>query len=261
MLIGIDVCHAGPQSIVGFTASTNREMSQYFNDYIIQRKGQEIVQTKMRELCEDAIKVFKKSNNGHLPTNFIIYRDGVGDAQRNQVLNSEIPQLEEAIKQLYRDQETKPAITVVVVNKRIHQRFFVKEANGRLVNPPSGCIIDQGLVDTHLDDKQFDFYLTPSFANQGCVLPTHFYVPRNDSDLSRVDIEILSYALCHFYFNWAGPIKVPAPCQYAHKVAEYYMNNGVAKRKNTPRVDPRCEETIRDIQRCVMPLNERLHFL
>lgn len=35
MLIGIDVCHAGPQSIVGFTASTNREMSQYFNDYIV----------------------------------------------------------------------------------------------------------------------------------------------------------------------------------------------------------------------------------
>lgn len=27
MLIGIDVCHAGPQSIVGFSASTNREMS------------------------------------------------------------------------------------------------------------------------------------------------------------------------------------------------------------------------------------------
>lgn len=55
MLIGIDVCHAGPQSIVGFSASTNKEMSQYFSDYLVQRKGQEIVQTKMRELCEDAI--------------------------------------------------------------------------------------------------------------------------------------------------------------------------------------------------------------
>lgn len=27
MLIGIDVCHAGPQSIVGFSASINRDMS------------------------------------------------------------------------------------------------------------------------------------------------------------------------------------------------------------------------------------------
>ena len=35
MLVGIDVCHAGPQSIVGFTASVNEEMSQYYSDYFI----------------------------------------------------------------------------------------------------------------------------------------------------------------------------------------------------------------------------------
>lgn len=39
MLIGIDVCHAGPQSVVGFTASTNKAMSQYYSNYIIQKKG------------------------------------------------------------------------------------------------------------------------------------------------------------------------------------------------------------------------------
>lgn len=177
------------------------------------------------------------------------------------MLNNEIPQLEEAIRQLYRDQAKQPAITVVVVNKRIHQRFFVKDPSGRLVNPPSGCIIDKGLVDTHLDTKQFDFYLTPSSANQGCVLPTHFYCSRNDSELSRFDIEQLTYALCHFYYNWAGPIKVPAPCQYAHKIAEFFMTIGANKRKTTPRIDARVEETITEINRQIVPLNERLHFL
>lgn len=39
MLIGIDVCHAGPKSVVGFAASTNRELSQYYSEYIVQRKG------------------------------------------------------------------------------------------------------------------------------------------------------------------------------------------------------------------------------
>jgi thiol-disulfide isomerase/thioredoxin len=39
MLIGIDVCHAGPNSIVGFSASTNKEMSQYYSEHIIQKKG------------------------------------------------------------------------------------------------------------------------------------------------------------------------------------------------------------------------------
>lgn len=35
MLIGIDVCHAGPTSVVGFAASTNPEMTQYYSQYLV----------------------------------------------------------------------------------------------------------------------------------------------------------------------------------------------------------------------------------
>ena len=36
MLIGIDVCHAGGNnSIVGFAASVNKELSQYYSDFIV----------------------------------------------------------------------------------------------------------------------------------------------------------------------------------------------------------------------------------
>ena len=58
MLIGIDVCHSGPNSVVGFAASTNSEMSQYYSEYIIQKKGQEIVQAQMKEAIKHAIDVF-----------------------------------------------------------------------------------------------------------------------------------------------------------------------------------------------------------
>ncbi len=125
MLIGIDVCHAGPQSIVGFSASINQEMSQYYSDFLIQRKGQEIVQDNMKQSICQAIKSFAENHKNEYPTNFIIFRDGVGDAQRNQVLASEIPQFEAAINLLYNKVANKPEITVVVVNKRISQRFFV----------------------------------------------------------------------------------------------------------------------------------------
>lgn len=83
MLIGIDVCHAGDQSVVGFSASTNKELSQYYSDFLIQKKGQEIVQDKMKDSIKKAIEVFAASNNREFPTNFIIYRDGVGDAMRD----------------------------------------------------------------------------------------------------------------------------------------------------------------------------------
>ena len=43
MIIGIDVCHAGQKSVVGFVASTNQQQTSYFSDIIILKKNQEIV--------------------------------------------------------------------------------------------------------------------------------------------------------------------------------------------------------------------------
>ena len=82
MLIGIDVCHSGRNSVVGFAASTNQAMSQYYSDYLLVPKGTEIIDNKMKDLIRKAIACFEKSNNGKKPTNFIVYRDGVGDSMR-----------------------------------------------------------------------------------------------------------------------------------------------------------------------------------
>lgn len=107
---------------------------------------------------------------------------------REQVLRQEITQFKEVIKSLYNKAKTVPEMTLVVVNKRITQRFFIKDQNGKLSNPPSGCIIDHTLVEHDDGDKNFDFFMTPSTTTQGCVLPTHFFVPMNESKLSRKDI-------------------------------------------------------------------------
>ena len=58
MLIGIDVCHAGPTSIVGFSASTNRELTQYYSHYLVQRRGQEIVDSQLKETLKLAVEAF-----------------------------------------------------------------------------------------------------------------------------------------------------------------------------------------------------------
>jgi hypothetical protein len=146
------------------------------------------------------------------------------------VIQKELSQFKEAFAELYNKVGAQPKMTLVVVNKRITQRFFVKDDRGNLINPPSGCIVDKGLVEHSDPSGAFDFFMMPSGANQGCVLPTHFFVPFNESKLKKIELEQLTYALCHFYFNWAGPIKVPAPCQYAHKIAEFYMTIGAAKK-------------------------------
>ena len=60
MLIGIDVCHAGRQSIVGFCASTNKNLSQYYSEKIVQKKGQEIVDKQLKEAIRDALEAFSR---------------------------------------------------------------------------------------------------------------------------------------------------------------------------------------------------------
>ena len=62
-------------------------------------------------------------------------------------------------------------------------------------------------------------------VNQGTVTPTHFVVVHESlssggdaAGLKPSTLQRLSYALTHMYFNWLGNVKVPAPCQYAHKL-------------------------------------------
>jgi aubergine-like protein len=44
----------------------------------------------------------------------------------------------------------------------------------------------------------------------------------NNSNFSEETIWQLTYWQCYNYSNWAGPVRVPAVCQYAHKVAYAY---------------------------------------
>jgi aubergine-like protein len=103
-------------------------------------------------------------------------------------------------------------------------------------NPPPGSIIDSDLVENQQNNICFDFFLVPQMTTQGCVLPTHFFVSLNESkDLSKEDLESLTYNLCYMYSNWSGSIKVPSPCQHAHKIAEYHNNfdsKGVLKKSS-----------------------------
>ena len=149
------------------------------------------------------------------------------------MLQEEVNQLREAIGETYNSAKRKPAITVIIVNKRITQRFFIEDGRGQLINPPSGALIDSKIVENQDSQQEYDFYLVPQFTTQGCVLPTHFYVAFNDSTVEKATIERLTYDLCHYYFNWAGAIKVPAPCMYAHKIAELFMNLGKEARQIT----------------------------
>lgn len=83
MVIGIDVCHAGKKSVVGFCASTNKHQTKYYSDIIINPKNQELITKELDRCINAAVQEFKNEHDGGLPDKLLIYRDGVGEQMRD----------------------------------------------------------------------------------------------------------------------------------------------------------------------------------
>lgn len=150
---------------------------------------------------------------------------------RKQVIQYELEQLKKILTDEYdinsgNGEKKLPEITLIIVNKRVRQRFFEKVGH-QILNPPQGTYLDQGFVEqSEVIDGKFDFFLVPHSVTQGAVKPTHFYVAENSSLISKDAILNFTYALCYNYYNWPDSIKIPAPCMLADKIAIYRSEIG-----------------------------------
>ncbi|XP_028269817.1 piwi-like protein 1 [Parambassis ranga] len=213
MIVGIDCYHdtaAGKRSIGALVASLNQNMTRWFSKCVLQHKGQELMDGLKMALTA-ALKDYVKFNKV-LPSRIVVYRDGVGDGQLHSVVGYEISQIMEAIKSM--GQDYMPKLSVVVVKKRISSRFFTY-INGKATNPPPGTVVDTDVT----RPEWYDFYIVSQAVRCGSVSPTHYNVVYDTSGLKPDHMQRLTYKLCHMYYNWQGIIQVPAPCQYAHKLA------------------------------------------
>uniref|UniRef100_A0A8C5Q026 Piwi-like protein 1 n=1 Tax=Leptobrachium leishanense TaxID=445787 RepID=A0A8C5Q026_9ANUR len=212
MIVGIDCYHdtlSGRRSIGGFVASLNQGMTRWFSRCVMQDQKQEIVDGLT--ICMQAALKAWYANNKTLPGRIIIYRDGVGDGQLKTLVDYEVKQFLDCIKSAGKDYS--PKLTVIVVKKRINARFFA-HFGGKLNNPPPGTIVDVEVT----RPEWYDFFIVSQSVRAGTVSPTHYNVVYDSGALKPDHMQRLTYKLCHLYFNWPGVIRVPAPCQYAHKL-------------------------------------------
>ena len=158
-----------------------------------------------------------QQSNGCLPQRLFIYRDGVGEGQIPVVYNVELDLVKAAIAAVYgpnAEPSGEVKLAFLIVNKKISTRFF-NPTSTSYVNPPPGTVVDN--VVTRVE--RYDFFLIPQSVNQGSVTPVAYNVIYDHSGLSPDQMQRLAYKLSHLYYNWQGTIRVPAPCQYAHKLA------------------------------------------
>ncbi|CAH2295458.1 piwi 1 [Pelobates cultripes] len=197
MIVDIDCYHdtlSGRRSIGGFVASLNQCMTRWFSRCVLQDQKQEIVDA-LKFCMQAALKAWY-SHNKNLPARIIIYGDGFLDC----------------IKSAGNDYS--PKLTVIVVKKCINAQFFA-HAGGKLNNPLPGTIVDVEVT----RPEWYDVFVLSQAVRAGTVSPTHYNVVYDSGALKLDHMQRLTYKLCHVYFQWPGVIRVPAPCQYAHKLA------------------------------------------
>jgi aubergine-like protein len=173
---------------------------------------------------------FYKNKNKTLPDRIVVYRDGVSEGEIQHVYEVEIKQIQEALDSV----AGKGAIRLafIIVTKRVSSRFFLQIGKTNACNPFPGTVIDH----TVTRQGKFDFYLISQSVKQGTVGPTNYNVLEDSTNWKPHHHQQFAFKMTHLYFNWMGTIRVPAPCQYAHKLA-YLTGTALHREPNVALAD------------------------
>ncbi|RDB19427.1 Protein argonaute-2 [Hypsizygus marmoreus] len=229
IVMGADVIHPAPGSIgrPSFTAvvgNVDSDTAKYIAKTGIQTSRQEMIDD-LQAMCLEILKMYmdyrtnaeKKRNAA--PTRLIFYRDGVSEGQFQQVLDIELPMIKAACAEL----KIKPKITLIVVGKRHHVRFFPQGPGqaDRSGNCPAGTVVDREIG----HPVEYDFYLQSHGGLLGTSRPAHYSVLYDDNGFNADPMQALSFALCHVYARATRSVSIPAPVYYADIVCSRAKNH------------------------------------
>ncbi|KRZ72662.1 Protein argonaute-2 [Trichinella papuae] len=205
-------------SVVGAVCNCGRTQFDYRIRYRLQdARKEEIEREKIIGVVLEFLKEYQTNNDNALPKSVIVYRDGVSESQFEMVLQSEKASLQEAFRRFRRGYS--PKLTIVIVQKRHHTRFFKTYINPRdnniNQNIPAGTVVDTGPVSCRL----FDFYLCSHLGIQGTSRPTLYTVLYDENDFNADEMQGATYLLCQTYQRCNKSVSMPAPVYHAHHAA------------------------------------------
>lgn len=230
IVMGADVIHPAPgadsrPSFAALVANVDSDTAKYIATSRVQAPRQEMIED-FREMSKYVLEKYmryrtmveKKAGSG-APSRIIFYRDGVSEGQFQQVLDVEL----KALKLACADLKISPKITVIVVGKRHHVRFFPQhEGDGdKSGNCPAGTVVDREVA----NPAEFDFYLQSHGGLLGTSRPAHYNILWDENDFTADGLQSLSFALCHVYARSTRSVSIPAPVYYADIVCSRAKNH------------------------------------
>ncbi|KAJ7473799.1 argonaute-like protein [Mycena galericulata] len=220
VVMGADVMHPGagsngPPSFAAVVSSVDSNAAKYVAIQSVQASRQELI-SDLKDMSKSLLekymlyreRVEKVDPSRTAPKRLIFYRDGVSEGQFQQVLDQELNLSQAACLDL----KINPTITLVVVGKRHHVRFFPTNERDadKSGNCPAGTVVDRDVG----HPTEFDFYLQSHGGILGTSRPAHY----SENNLTADTMQALSFALCHVYAGSTRSVSIPAPVYYADTV-------------------------------------------
>ena len=216
MILGIDSTMTKEGKKFVLSASFNRNFNKFYTDFKIDKENE----SALEYLIKSALDHFSNVNNKNLPGRVIIYRQGGNEKQTEKMMKFELPKILKAFDE-YKN-NYKPKLTIFGVNKKTDLKFFERSNDGYR-NIPAGTVIDKNVVSPDV----FEFYLQCPEVDKGTGSPVHFLcLYNNNDDLTINDFEEITYQQSYYYWNWPGPIRIPAALKYA-EVANTFCGKNI----------------------------------
>lgn len=142
---------------------------------------------------KEHLEFFRKKNHGVLPDKIFYYRDGVSEGQFDQVMATEKTAMLQACHEINPDYGKKVQLTIVVVQKRHHTRFFPGQTQvgkgDKNNNVPAGTIVDTMIT----RPNENHFYLVSHQSIQGVAKPTKYAILLDQGNHNIDDLQGLTY--------------------------------------------------------------------
>ncbi|KAI9893497.1 MAG: hypothetical protein M1814_006794 [Vezdaea aestivalis] len=191
MVMGMDVTHPAPgserstPSIAAVVASVDPDFTLYPASVMAHQGRVEVIPTAhLTQMVVERLQYYQQMNK-QLPTQIIVYRDGVSEGQYPQVLALELPCIRAAVKKLTKENVK---ISFIIVGKRHHTRFYpINNTNhdDRNSSTKPGTIVDRGVT----AERGWDFFLQPHSCGMGTARPAHYVIVHDEIKMGVHDLE------------------------------------------------------------------------
>ncbi|ESZ93179.1 hypothetical protein SBOR_6458 [Sclerotinia borealis F-4128] len=183
MIVGADVSHAGKgpdtgcPSMAGIVASFDNKFCHYAASSRIQANNEEFI-SDLGGMLKERLAHFY-THNKCLPAYILFYRDGMSESQFGMVHKQELPQIQAACEESaakFGRPNFKKFVTLVVVIKRHHTRFFPLESKDQTKNIAGGLVVDKHIT----APNQMSFFLQSHESPLGTARSAHYTVISNE---------------------------------------------------------------------------------